>query len=275
MWAARADALEVEPFRLRARYLTPATAPTGSTCRRFFVPDDPAIRAALYELVTRLTSPAVWEARPGGLSADETAVLCTFMWESESACMLGAIIPYTTTDPLPGTLPCDGSLFLRADYPELWAVLDAVWKLDADTFQTPDLRGRTIIGAGLGSGLTSRAFGETGGAEAVALSVDELPAHTHTSPAHSHTTTPHEHTTIPHEHAEGIAIPAIAAVLPPPDVVPSAVPGVGVTSPAGVTILPAGVTVNETAVSIDAAGGGDAHANMPPFLALKYCMVAR
>ena len=40
-------------------------------------------------------------------------------------------------------------------------------------------RGRAIIGAGQGTGLSNRTAGETGGAETHALTVNELPAHAH------------------------------------------------------------------------------------------------
>jgi microcystin-dependent protein len=45
--------------------------------------------------------------------------------------------------------------------------------------QLVELKGRMIIGAGTGKNLTSRDFRAPGGAEAVALSVENLPPHTH------------------------------------------------------------------------------------------------
>jgi len=55
------------------------------------------------------------------------------------------------------------------------------WRVCDGTLATPDLRGRTIIGMGLGAGLTDRAFGDTGGVETVTLTEDQiaLPIHTH------------------------------------------------------------------------------------------------
>lgn len=43
----------------------------------------------------------------------------------------------------------------------------------------PDPRGRVVIPAGQGSGLTNRSKGQTGGSESHTLSVAELPSHTH------------------------------------------------------------------------------------------------
>lgn len=43
----------------------------------------------------------------------------------------------------------------------------------------PDLRGRTLIGSGTGSGLTARTVGGTGGEETHVLTQGEMPAHVH------------------------------------------------------------------------------------------------
>jgi microcystin-dependent protein len=58
-------------------------------------------------------------------------------------------------------------------------------------FQVPDFRGQVIIGAGSGAGLTSRVSGSyVGGSETVALSIANLPSHSHTAtvtdPGHNH-----------------------------------------------------------------------------------------
>lgn len=51
-----------------------------------------------------------------------------------------------------------------ATYPGLWAVAPAAWKVGADLV-LPDWRGRAIIGAGAGAGLTNRVLNSTGGSE--------------------------------------------------------------------------------------------------------------
>lgn len=96
--------------------------------------------------------------------------------------MIGLITPYITADPPANVLPCDGSEYLRDDYPALYAAIDSFFVVDADHFFVPDLRGRTVIGAGSGAGLTDRAVGAAGGEEAHVLSVGELAAHDHTIP---------------------------------------------------------------------------------------------
>lgn len=58
------------------------------------------------------------------------------------------------------------------------------------TLAIPDFRGRALIGAGAGSGLTVRTIGTKGGAETHTLSAAEIPAHSHpntlTDPGHIH-----------------------------------------------------------------------------------------
>jgi microcystin-dependent protein len=96
--------------------------------------------------------------------------------------MIGYIIPYVTQDPPPNVLPCDGASYLRVDYPNLYAALDPFFITDADNFTVPDLRGRTVIGAGDGTGLSSRAVGDEAGEELHQLTTGELASHTHSIP---------------------------------------------------------------------------------------------
>jgi len=159
----------------------------------------------------------------------------------------GTISAFATVLPPMGSLECDGASYLRVDYPELYAVLDAAFIIDADNFAVPDLRGRTVIGVGTGSGLTPRAMNDTGGEETHTLTTAEMPSHSHgvTDPSHAHT--------------EGNALPALsAAIVGVP--IPSAVPGLGVTGAA------------LTGISIQSTGGDGAHENMQPFMALRYAI---
>lgn len=94
--------------------------------------------------------------------------------------MIGMIFPYVTASPPDNVLPCDGSSYLREDYPELYAVLASIFIVDSDNFIVPDLRGRTVIGSGEGSGLTTRDIGDVGGEETHQLSEGELASHSHT-----------------------------------------------------------------------------------------------
>jgi len=93
--------------------------------------------------------------------------------------MIGDILLSAATSRV-GCLLCDGAEYQRIAYPDLYATLDAVYKLDADRFVVPDLRGRTAVGAGSGAGLSIRSIGDEGGEELHTLTIAEMAAHQHT-----------------------------------------------------------------------------------------------
>jgi len=96
--------------------------------------------------------------------------------------MVGMIIAYMTESPPANVLACDGSTYLRDDYPVLYEQLDTFFIVDADHFTVPDLRGRTVLGVGSGAGLSSYNTGDTGGEETHQLTESELASHSHTIP---------------------------------------------------------------------------------------------
>lgn len=82
-----------------------------------------------------------------------------------------------------GTLPanwllCDGSAVSRSTYSSLFAAIGTQYGTGdgTTTFNLPDLRGRVPVGK---NAATFGTLGATGGAETVALSVNEMPAHSH------------------------------------------------------------------------------------------------
>lgn len=230
-------------------YLTPPLPPSTNWCRRLSFPADAhwlaLISGALSELLKVENYEQFDAATPEQCVEVFTEVLDRF-WNDD--CMIGSIVPYATTDAPHGTIPCDGGLYLRADYPTLYDLLDAVFVVDADTFTTPDLRGRAVFGAGTDGVLTDRAVGDYAGDETHTLTVPEMPSHDHTSPPHTHSEQ------IPNVNLD-LEAPGV------PDVLAGGNP-------------PLVVQTGATAVTIDATGGGEAHNNMPPLVALNYCMVA-
>jgi len=75
---------------------------------------------------------------------------------------------------------CDGSLLNVSQNAALFSLLGTTFGGNGQsTFALPDLRGRVIVGAGQGPGLSNYMLGQRGGVEAVSLNAAQLPAHTH------------------------------------------------------------------------------------------------
>jgi len=134
-----------------------------------------------------------WSVKRNWLSPDPTDTITDSDWDTIQAYvdqllyevknpMLGLIVPFVSDDTPPNMLLCDGSTYARVDFPELYSVLSSVFIVDADNFIVPDLRGKTVIGVGSGSGLTSRSMNDSGGEESHVLDVTEIPSHDHTIP---------------------------------------------------------------------------------------------
>jgi microcystin-dependent protein len=156
------------------------------------------------------------------------------------------------------------------------------WKLCDGTNGTPDLRAKFIVGAG-DTG-AQYAVAATGGADTVALSVANLPAHSHgvNDPGHAHTISDpghahsindpgHRHTP---DDGHGFLTNGTAASLNGPggqayDARPfTNFSGTGITINGSGT----GISINgaATGISIQNTGNGTAHENRPPYYALAF-----
>ena len=94
------------------------------------------------------------------------------------------------------------------------------------TFNIPDLRGRTSIGAGQGGGLTNRTLGQTLGTEQHILTVSEMPAHTHNVQNNSPSSivgTDGIHTVQASATTSSIALQTVGGTQPHNNIQPSAV----------------------------------------------------
>lgn len=213
-------------------YITPQSIPTPTLCRRLSIPNDIDIIAAVNGALLDLTLPWNWE-QVTGVAPDDIAGAMLVMWRKfmtiEVSCMIGAILPFATGTLPDGVLPCDGTTYNRVDYPDLYAALDAVFIVDADTFNTPDLRNNFPVGAG-----DNYSIGDTGGENTHTLTIAEMPNH-----AHYYT---------------------------PP------VFNVDLETPGAPDVFAAGIGLP---VLTDDEGGGGAHENRPPYLALNYGIIAR
>lgn len=168
------------------------------------------------------------------------ALLAQTFLELNLSANIGSILPFVTTDLPNHMLLCDGTQYAREDYPELYAVLDSIYIVDADNFTVPDLRNLVLVGSE-----DNYAIGDTGGEDAHTLTVAELAAHTHTDSGHAHSAEVSTPTLI----AIGAGVPA-----------PSAIPGVGSTGLAS--------------AAISTEGSDSPHENRMPFYAVTFGIVA-
>jgi microcystin-dependent protein len=79
-----------------------------------------------------------------------------------------------------GWASCDGQLIAINQNTALFSLLGTTYGGDGrTTFALPDLRGRTMLSAGNGLGLSDRRLGSQGGSENNTLTVNQLPSHNH------------------------------------------------------------------------------------------------
>lgn len=95
--------------------------------------------------------------------------------------MTGQIIERASNNTPSGFLPCDGAAIDRTTYSALFSEIGTAYGVGdgSTTFNVPDLRGRSPLGVGTGSGLSSRSLGDIGGTETKTLTTTELPSHSH------------------------------------------------------------------------------------------------
>jgi len=75
---------------------------------------------------------------------------------------------------------CEGQLLPIAQNTALFSLLGTMYGGDGrTTFGLPDLRGRVPIGFGQGPGLSNYQQGSAGGSEAVTLTTQQMPSHSH------------------------------------------------------------------------------------------------
>jgi len=232
-------------------YLTPDTPPGDLTCWTLIIPNAPdwlaIVSGALLVLGQAYNFEQFGTATPEDTAAFFRDMLDNAIFGVGTCRVIGEIVCFAgSTSPTSDWLLCDGASLLRTAYPDLFTVVGTTYgAVDSSHFTLPDLRGRTVVGVGTGSGLSARALGDSFGEETHTLITSEQASHSHTDSGHTH--------------VEGVAAPAIgAAIVGVP--VPSAVPAVGVTG--------AGFA------SLSSSGGDGAHNNIQPSLALNYFIVA-
>lgn len=98
-----------------------------------------------------------------------------------TAVPVGALVGFAGSAAPAGWLLCDGSAVSRTTYASLFSAIGTTYGAGdgSTTFNVPDLRGRVPVGAGTGSGLSTRTRGGSGGEEGHTLGSAENGQHSH------------------------------------------------------------------------------------------------
>lgn len=156
---------------------------------------------------------------------------------------VGEIRIFAGNFPPVGWMFCEGQLLPISENDVLFQLIGTTYGGDGQTtFALPDLRGRVPIHQGQGPGLSSsRIIGETGGAEEVTLTAQQIPQHRHALVAGG----------------PGVADRPDGRVLATP---PEVRPYVEDTS------VPSSLAPQ----SVGSSGGSQPHSNMQPYLCLDF-----
>jgi microcystin-dependent protein len=145
---------------------------------------------------------------------------------------------------------CDGQLLSIAQNSALFSLLGTTYGGNGvNTFALPDLRGRTPVGTGQGSGISNVTLGQVQGTESTTLNISNLPPHVH-------------------DGAISIKLQADNTTgdsADPANEVPSIFPGMYATTGANATMQSPVYSVN-----IGGAGGSQPVSILEPYLTLNY-----
>jgi microcystin-dependent protein len=213
-------------------YPAPNAIPAGTICRILFIPDDIRVIAAVNDVLAFLTGAYVFdadsEAHEIQMRAEMSKMMFLYFETELGDDVIGAILPMFADVLPPSMVWCEGQTLNRTDYPDLFSRVPSAFRLDADTFQLPDMRGRFAFGAD-----ASYEIGFTGGEAEHTLTEAEMPAHTHSL------------------WEANPLLPSTGAYQNPPNI------AIEVSSTTGST------------------GGDQPHNNMPPFMSLRWAIVAK
>jgi len=115
-----------------------------------------------------------------------SAMFYVYLWEAVTTVPIGGMIEWPS-DTIPDRwLLCDGASLLRADYPELFAIIGVAFgSVDSTHFNVPQMENRSPMGA---HGATVPDIADTWGATTHNMLLNDLVPHSHavTDPGHSH-----------------------------------------------------------------------------------------
>lgn len=154
---------------------------------------------------------------------------------------------------------CNGAQIQIQQNPALYSILHTYYGGNGTTnFNLPNIQGCLPMGQGTGTGLSPRTIGQTVGAEAVTLTYNNLPIHSHTANLATTTTLTNK-----------TAGPATAA--------PLSLGSSVTTSPTNIATFvqdptQPNTTMNPGVLQPFGAAVPTAHENRQPYLAMSYCI---
>lgn len=198
---------------------------------------------------------------------------------------VGSIIQFGGTTVPEKFLACDGSTYSVSAYPELFAILGNQYGGDGvSTFAVPDLASRCIIGTS-----QTHALGSTGGSETVTLDSTECAVHDHTVPSHGHAddiafATPEmvhsvtqpafTYAKLARTSTKAVYASGSARLSTTSNTAMTRSTNLAVADHAAAACTMSGGVTDCAALTTGSSGGGQAHNNMMPFLALAYIIQA-
>lgn len=162
-------------------WITPDDEPGTLSCFKIWLPSGVFYEAAANGAILSLAEAENWQQVTGqdvetvadafGEAFDDTVI---FQACGGGTMEIGMLYHFGSATPPSGSLLCDGSSYLVADYPDLYAVIGYVYGGSGLNFNVPNCDERFMFSPG---GITPIA--SSAGARVVTLQVDELPSHRH------------------------------------------------------------------------------------------------
>lgn len=167
---------------------------------------------------------------------------------------IGSVLPFGGGTAPDGYLICDGSAVDRTEYAALFDVVGTNFGPGngVDTFNLPDMRGRVAVGKAASG--TFNTINNSGGAETHALTVNEIPSHSHTGSTSTNGNHTHQYTRTTQR---------LTKIQNPADN----------TEGVGDYYNPANTSTDGNhnhSFTTNPSGGGQAHNNLQPYRVLNY-----
>lgn len=239
-------------------YLTGDTIPSASRCKVVRIPDDLTFLGALNGAILELTRLHNWETH-GTITAQEMADAWFAIYEAYTVeeCMhipVGATMEWWTATAPEKWLFVRGQSLLRADYPDLFAVLGTTFGADDSThFSLPQMIDRSPMGA---TGDLVPALGQHQGQPTVTLNSSQNGIHTHLT------------TEVPHSHPERLGTGNLAAFQG------AGSGGFAISGAASGTATRISTDAVSTGLTIQNSAGGTPHTNLHPVTGVNFIIYA-